>query len=152
MDIYLPAVPAMPDLLGTTPEIVQLTLALYMITLGAGQILEVRRVDVWRVLKNAHFWVYTVAFGTAMGTLFVFFSTAPRIVIERAGFSERGFSLALSTVAFVMKHDGSRSTGWQYVMATDCLYQRYGGIGAMVTCRLRAGSVVRLAANGVSAS
>ncbi|GAB1584715.1 hypothetical protein PPNSA23_46580 [Phyllobacterium phragmitis] len=39
MDIYLPAVPAMPGILATTPAVVQLTLTLYMIMLGVGQIL-----------------------------------------------------------------------------------------------------------------
>ena len=39
MDIYLPIVPAMPEILGTTPEVVQLTLTLYMIMLGVGQII-----------------------------------------------------------------------------------------------------------------
>lgn len=39
MDIYLPIVPAMPAILGTTPEVVQLTLTLYMIMLGVGQII-----------------------------------------------------------------------------------------------------------------
>ncbi|MCL5425585.1 MAG: MFS transporter, partial [Gammaproteobacteria bacterium] len=39
MDIYLPIVPAMPEILGTTPEIVQLTLTLYMIMLGVGQVI-----------------------------------------------------------------------------------------------------------------
>src|SRR5690606_33437823 len=39
MDVYLPVVPAMPEILGTTPGTVQLTLTLYMIMLGVGQIL-----------------------------------------------------------------------------------------------------------------
>ncbi len=38
MDIYLPVVPAMPGILGTTPALVHLTLSLYMIMLGLGQI------------------------------------------------------------------------------------------------------------------
>ena len=38
MDIYLPVVPQMPRILGTSPAIVQLTLSLYMVTLGLGQI------------------------------------------------------------------------------------------------------------------
>lgn len=54
------------------------------------------------VLKSLAFWTYTLAFGTAMGTFFVFFSTAPRILIDGAGFSELGFSLAFSTVAVAM--------------------------------------------------
>ncbi len=39
MDIYLPIVPAMPGILGTGPAIVQLTLSLYMVMLGLGQII-----------------------------------------------------------------------------------------------------------------
>lgn len=39
MDIYLPVVPAMPAILRTTPDVVQLTLTVYMIALGVGQVL-----------------------------------------------------------------------------------------------------------------
>ncbi|BBI48786.1 hypothetical protein HORIV_12070 [Vreelandella olivaria] len=39
MDIYLPIVPAMPEILGTTSGVIQLTLTLYMIMLGVGQII-----------------------------------------------------------------------------------------------------------------
>jgi DHA1 family florfenicol/chloramphenicol resistance protein-like MFS transporter len=232
MDIYLPVVPAMPEVLGTTPGTVQLTLSLYMVMLGAGQILfgplsdrlgrrpvlvcgcivfaaaslalaatssaglfvllrlvqaagasamlvavfatirdvyaqrpestaiysmmngalafvpaigpvagalvlmlggwraifvvlavpalvmlavilplwpETRRVGrdggsagFASVLKSLAFWTYTLGFGAAMGSFFVFFSIAPRVLIERAGFSELGFSLAFASVAVVM--------------------------------------------------
>ncbi len=54
------------------------------------------------ILTNRPFWVYTLAFGTAMGTFFVFLSTAPRILIAKVGYSEIQFSFAFSTVAFVM--------------------------------------------------
>lgn len=54
------------------------------------------------ILISRAFWAYTVAFGTAMGTFFVFFSTAPRILIEKAGMSELGFSIVFATVAVVM--------------------------------------------------
>lgn len=54
------------------------------------------------ILMSASFWIYTLAFGTAMGTFFVFFSTAPRILIGKAGYSELTFSFVFSTVAFVM--------------------------------------------------
>jgi DHA1 family florfenicol/chloramphenicol resistance protein-like MFS transporter len=37
-----------------------------------------------------------------MGTFFVFFSTAPRVLIGQADYSEIGFSLAFATVALVM--------------------------------------------------
>lgn len=39
MDIYLPAVPRMPAILGTTPAVVQLTLTVYLVVLGLGQLL-----------------------------------------------------------------------------------------------------------------
>jgi len=38
MDIYLPVVPAMPGILKTTPSVIQLTLSLYMVILGVGQV------------------------------------------------------------------------------------------------------------------
>ncbi len=232
MDIYLPVVPAMPGILGTTPAVVQLTLSLYMIMLGLGQIvfgplsdrigrrpvliggglifaaasfllaaasspvafLALRLIqaagasaalvalfatvrDVYagrpesvavysllnamlafvpalgpiagaliadalgwraifvalgvpavatllvalrawqetrpagtrthgvsflRILRSFAFWTYTLGFSAAMGAFFVFFSTAPRVLIDRAGFSALGFSVAFATAALVM--------------------------------------------------
>ncbi len=54
------------------------------------------------VMASLAFWTYTLAFSAAMGAFFVFFSTAPRILMNSAGFSELGFSLAFATVAMVM--------------------------------------------------
>lgn len=54
------------------------------------------------ILRDPAFWTYTVAFSAAMGAFFVFFSTAPRILIDRAGFSQLGFSFAFATAAVVM--------------------------------------------------
>lgn len=54
------------------------------------------------VLASGAFWTYTLAFSAAMGTFFVFFSTAPRILMDEAGFSEFGFSLAFASAALVM--------------------------------------------------
>lgn len=54
------------------------------------------------VLRSPAFWTYTAGFGTAMGTFFVFFSTAPRVLIDGAGFSELRFSVAFASVAVVM--------------------------------------------------
>jgi MFS transporter, DHA1 family, chloramphenicol/florfenicol resistance protein len=232
MDIYLPIVPAMPGILGTSPAIVQLTLSLYMVMLGLGQIIfgpisdrigrrpvliggailfaaasfclaasstavpfvvlrflqsvgasaamvatfaTVRDVYAdrpesvviyslfssmlafvpalgpiagalladsfgWRsifvtlgvlavlavlhallrwhetrpvaatlsrrsflpVLRSLAFWTYTLGFSAAMGTFFVFFSTAPRVLVDKAGYSELEFSFAFATAAVVM--------------------------------------------------
>lgn len=232
MDIYLPIVPAMPAILGTTPGVVQLTLTLYMIMLGVGQIIfgplsdrfgrrpiliggvlvfaatslalamttsawlfvllrlmqatgtaamlvavfatvrdvyadtpesaviyslmnamlafvpalgpiagafiasylgwgaiflalcisalialsfvlpkwhETRQsrehsssTDFGLVLRSPYVWVYTLAFGTAMGSFFVFFSTAPRVLIAGAGLSELDFSVAFATVVMIV--------------------------------------------------
>jgi DHA1 family florfenicol/chloramphenicol resistance protein-like MFS transporter len=54
------------------------------------------------ILRHGAFWTYTLGFSTAMGSFFVFFSTAPRLLIDRAGYSELGFSLAFATAAVVM--------------------------------------------------
>ncbi|MDX3928319.1 MAG: CmlA/FloR family chloramphenicol efflux MFS transporter [Shinella sp.] len=232
MDVYLPAVPVMPDALDTSPAVVQLTLSLYMVTLGVGQIVfgpisdrigrrpvllagaitfaaasfllagassaaaflafrflqaagasaalvatfaTVRDVYAerpegatiysvfssmlafvpalgpiagaliadrwgWRaifatlgllagaatlnalvrwhesrppagapsriafapILRSPAFQTYTLGFSAAMGSFFVFFSTAPRVLMERAGFSELEFSLAFATAAIAM--------------------------------------------------
>lgn len=55
-----------------------------------------------RILRSGAFWAYTLAFSAAMGSFFVFFSTAPRFLITRAGLSEFAFSLAFATAALVM--------------------------------------------------
>jgi len=60
------------------------------------------RPSVLPIFTSLPFWVYTVGFSAGMGSFFVFFSTAPRVLIGRAGYSEFGFSLAFATVALVM--------------------------------------------------
>lgn len=54
------------------------------------------------ILRSLAFWTYTLGFSAAMGTFFVFFSTAPRVLIDRAGYSELEFSLAFATAAAAM--------------------------------------------------
>ncbi|WP_208721533.1 CmlA/FloR family chloramphenicol efflux MFS transporter [Corallococcus aberystwythensis] len=54
------------------------------------------------ILRSAAFWTYTLGFSAAMGSFFVFFSTAPRVLMGRADFSELGFSLAFATAALAM--------------------------------------------------
>ncbi|MGH6997680.1 MAG: MFS transporter, partial [Phenylobacterium sp.] len=54
------------------------------------------------ILRSTDFWTYTLGFSAAMGTFFVFFSTAPRILIGQAGLSQLEFSLAFSTAALAM--------------------------------------------------
>lgn len=60
------------------------------------------RRSVLPVFASPAFWVYTLGFATGMGTFFVFFSTAPRVLIGQAGYSELSFSIAFATVAIVM--------------------------------------------------
>jgi len=54
------------------------------------------------ILRSFAFWTYTLAFAAAMGSFFVFFSTAPRVLIGKVGFSQLGFSLAFASAALVM--------------------------------------------------
>lgn len=54
------------------------------------------------VLRSLAFWTYTLGFSAAMGTFFVFFSTAPRVLIDKAGYTELEFSLAFATAAVAM--------------------------------------------------
>lgn len=63
---------------------------------------EISRPSPLRMLGSGRFWTYTLGFSAAMGTFFVFFSTAPRVMIGMAGLSEVEFSLAFATVAIAM--------------------------------------------------
>lgn len=63
---------------------------------------DVHRPAVARMLTSGDFWVYTLGFSAAMGAFFVFFSTAPRVLVGRAGLSQFEFSMAFSTVAIAM--------------------------------------------------
>ena len=54
------------------------------------------------ILEDFSFWTYTAGFSAAMGAFFIFFSTAPPVLIDRAGFSGIAFSLAFATAAVVM--------------------------------------------------
>lgn len=54
------------------------------------------------ILRSYGFWTYTLGFSAAMGTFFVFFSTAPRILIGQAGLSQLAFSIAFASAAGMM--------------------------------------------------
>ncbi|MDR0251563.1 MAG: multidrug effflux MFS transporter [Brucellaceae bacterium] len=54
------------------------------------------------ILTNGDFWTYTTGFSTAMGTFFVYFSTAPRLLIDQLGLSTITFSLCFASIALVM--------------------------------------------------
>lgn len=60
------------------------------------------KADFGTILGSLAFWAYTLGFSAAMGAFFVFFSTAPRVLTERAGYSQTEFSLAFGTAALVM--------------------------------------------------
>jgi len=55
-----------------------------------------------RMLGSGAFWTYTLGFSAAMGTFFVFFSIAPRVLVGRMQYSSIAFSLAFATVALMM--------------------------------------------------
>ncbi len=55
-----------------------------------------------RILGSGAFWAYTLGFSAGMGTFFVFFSVAPRLLVGRMQHSPLSFSLAFATVALVM--------------------------------------------------
>ena len=63
---------------------------------------EVSRPRPGPILRSRAFQIYTLAFGAAMGSFFVYLSTAPRILVERVGLSGLEFSLAFASTAFVM--------------------------------------------------
>ncbi|HWK66774.1 MAG TPA: CmlA/FloR family chloramphenicol efflux MFS transporter [Rhizobiaceae bacterium] len=60
------------------------------------------RTEFAAILRSAAFWTYTLGFSAAMGAFFVFFSTAPRVLMDRAGYSQTAFSLVFGTAALVM--------------------------------------------------
>ncbi len=62
----------------------------------------VRLRHVGAILASGPFWTYTLGFSAAMGAFFVYFSTAPAVLIGGLGLSSIGFSLAFGTAALVM--------------------------------------------------
>jgi DHA1 family florfenicol/chloramphenicol resistance protein-like MFS transporter len=61
-----------------------------------------RKTSYGDIVGSPAFWTYTLAFAAAMGTFFVFFSTAPRVLIDGAGYSRLEFSFAFATTAVAM--------------------------------------------------
>ncbi|MBO1013439.1 CmlA/FloR family chloramphenicol efflux MFS transporter [Achromobacter sp. SD115] len=53
-------------------------------------------------LRRRSFWLYTLGYSAGMGSFFVFFSTAPWLMMGRQGLSQLGFSLLFATVAIAM--------------------------------------------------
>lgn len=53
-------------------------------------------------IKRLNFWLYTLCYSAGMGSFFVFFSVAPRLMMGRQGLSQLGFSLLFATVAIAM--------------------------------------------------
>ncbi|MFE0755749.1 CmlA/FloR family chloramphenicol efflux MFS transporter [Inquilinus sp. NPDC058860] len=62
----------------------------------------VRLRHVGAILASGPFWTYTLGFSAAMGAFFVYFSTAPAVLIGGLGLTPIGFSLAFGTAALVM--------------------------------------------------
>ena len=96
------------------------------------------------ILRNGAFWVYTLGFGTAMGTFFVFFSIAPRVLMDGAGWGQIEFSLAFSTAALAM------------ILTTRVIpacVRRWGIQGCFVRghCTLAAGAMVLAALSASTA-
>lgn len=58
--------------------------------------------NLYNILTNTQFWIYTSGFSTAMGSFFVYFSTAPRLLIDQLGLSSIVFSLCFGSIAVVM--------------------------------------------------
>ena len=69
-------------------------------TRTSGQVVRVAHVG--RILSSAAFWIHTIGFSAAMGAFFVYFSTAPGVLIDRLGLSAIAFSLVFATPAVVM--------------------------------------------------
>lgn len=67
-------------------------------------------------VKCWNFWVYTLCYSAGLGSFFVFFSTAPWIMMNRQGLSQVTFSLLFATVAIAMmvtaRSVGSLITRW----------------------------------------
>lgn len=92
--------------------------AIFLALSGLGAMAGLRALSMWHetrpihsfstkrtfmpILSNITFWTYTLGFSAAMGAFFVFFSTAPRVLIDNAKYSEIHFSLIFATVAAVM--------------------------------------------------
>ena len=62
----------------------------------------VRLIHLRAILASRSFWTYTLGFSAAMGAFFVYFSTAPSVLIGQLGLGSLGFSLVFGTSALVM--------------------------------------------------
>lgn len=95
------------------------------------------------ILRSGAFWTYTLGFAAAMGTFFVFFSIAPRILMERLGLSELAFSIAFASVALVMIAAARLARGLPARWGIDGMLAR--GLGVMLA---GAGLLAALSGNG----
>jgi DHA1 family florfenicol/chloramphenicol resistance protein-like MFS transporter len=96
-----------------------------------------RMSHVYEILGSAPFWLYASGYSAAMGAFFVYFSTAPRVLLERAGLGTFVFSMVFATVALVM-------------IATSCcssrLVARWGERG----CLIRGMVILSIGAGGLA--
>ncbi|MVG14036.1 CmlA/FloR family chloramphenicol efflux MFS transporter [Aeromonas jandaei] len=75
------------------------------------------------ILGSKEFWSYTLAYGTAMGAFFVYFSASPSILIDKLGLDKMAFSLWFGSVAIIM------------IITTrfvKCLVKRWGTQGTVI--------------------
>ncbi|WP_443256007.1 CmlA/FloR family chloramphenicol efflux MFS transporter [Xenorhabdus sp. IM139775] len=67
-------------------------------------------------VKSLNFWLYTFCYSAGLGSFFIFFSTAPWVMMNRQGLSQMTFSLLFATVAIAMmitaRNIGSLITRW----------------------------------------
>ncbi|WP_242112500.1 CmlA/FloR family chloramphenicol efflux MFS transporter [Luteimonas aquatica] len=87
------------------------------------------------ILGHRAFWTYTLGFSAAMGAFFVYFSLAPRVLMERIGMTPTAFSLWFATAALVMIATG-RCNAWSFARwgVRGCLLRGMGLLlaGAML--------------------
>lgn len=66
------------------------------------QVMDIQWSQLLLPIKRWNFWLYMLCYSAGMGSFFVFFSTAPGLMINQQGLSQLNFSLLFATVAIAM--------------------------------------------------